>query len=184
MTGTHQTSLPHKPGNSFAAVPLSASLQLGMDAWRPIRLARTGVHRAHSLQQRPVRNNMGRRRSMDPGVIASLGHAEHARHRGNRKVGLVRAHKPEEPDGTAPVSRANQVAAFERMSRSTRSCLFSRRRRANSSRSEAAKPGTASFRPPSCLSAAAAQPLIDGALGSNSRARSSGDRPAQTIPTI
>jgi hypothetical protein len=43
---------------------------------------------------------------------------------GNRKAGLVRAHEPEEPGGTALVSRANQAAAFERISRSRRSCLL------------------------------------------------------------
>ena len=70
------------------------------------------------------------------------------------------------------------------MSRSSRSCLFSRRSRANSSRSAAARPGFVSSRRPSCLSAAATHAPINCAVGSNSRARSSGDRPARTRSTI
>ena len=50
--------------------------------------------------------------------------------------------QPEDPDGTAPVSRANQAAARERISRSTRSCLFSRRSRLSSSRLSAVIAGT------------------------------------------
>ena len=74
---------------------------------------------------------------MSPSMITGLRHAEHARHCGDREDGLIRAHELEDPGGTAPVSRANQAAARERMSRSTRSCLFSRRSRTNSSRSAA-----------------------------------------------
>ena len=130
VTGTDQASLPHQPRNPFAAVLLAMPLQFGMDAGRSIRLARAGVHRAHSLQQRRVSRGMDRRRAVNPGVVARLGHAEHARHGGKWEAGLVGAHEPEEPDGTAPVSRANQAAAFDKISRSTRSCLFSRRKRA------------------------------------------------------
>jgi hypothetical protein len=36
--------------------------------------------------------------------------------------GLVRTDELEDPDGIAPVSRANQVAARERMSRLRRDC--------------------------------------------------------------
>ena len=91
----------------------------------------------------------GGRWPLQPGIVTRLGHAEHACHRGNREAGLVRAHEPEEPDGSVPVSRANQAAAFERISRSSRSCLFSRRSRVNSSRSNAVRPGAASSRRPS-----------------------------------
>lgn len=77
--------------------------------------------------QRRISNGMGRRRPVQPRVVARLGYVEHARHRGNREAGLVRAHEPEEPDGSVPASRANQAVAFERISRSSRSCLFSRR---------------------------------------------------------
>src|SRR5438270_167633 len=51
-----------------------------------------------------------------------------------------------------PMTGANQAAAFERISRSSRSCLFSRRSRVNSSRSNAVRPGAAASRRPSCRS--------------------------------
>ena len=88
---------------------------------------------------------MNGRWPMPPSLKTSLGHAEHAGHGGNRETGLVRAHEPEEPDDTAPVSRANQAAAFDKISCSTRNCLFSRRSRDNSSRSAALRPGSAIF---------------------------------------
>ncbi len=51
---------------------------------------------------------------------------------------MVRANELEDLDGIAPVSRVNQAAARERMSRSSGSCLFSLRSRASSSSSAAA----------------------------------------------
>src|SRR6202035_4365470 len=137
-----------------------------------------------ALQQGRVGRGAGGRWPLQPGIVARLGHAEHACHRGNREAGLVRAHEPEEPDGSVPVSRANQAAAFERISRSSRSCLFSRRSRVNSSRSNALRPGAASSRRPSFRSAWATHARMEWPLGSNSRARSSGLRPARTRSTI
>ncbi len=135
---------------------------------------------SHPLQQRHLGKCVGRGQALPPGLAAQFRHAEHARQRGNRKDSLVRAHELEDPDGIAPVSQANQAAARERMSRSSRSCLFSRRSRANSSRSTAAKPALFSSRPPSCRPAFATHARIDSADGSNSRARSAGSRPAET----
>ena len=171
MAGPNQSGLPHQPRDWLAAMPLALGPQISMHPRCPIGLTRRRVHGSDPFQQRLVGDGMGRGWAANPGMVARLGHAEHARHGGDRKAGLVRAHEPEEPDGTAPVSRANQAAAFERMSRSSRSCLFSRRSRANSSRSAALRPGNASSRRPACLSAAATQAPIDCAVGSNSRAR-------------
>src|SRR3954447_14148849 len=90
-----------------------------------------------------IRSGMRRGRATAPGIVAGLRHAEHACHQRDREAGLVRAHEPEDPDGITPVSRANQAVARERMSRSRRSCLFSRRSRLNSSRSAALRPASA-----------------------------------------
>ena len=142
------------------------------------------MHGLDALQQGRVGRGAGGRWPLQPGIVTRLGHAEHACHRGNREAGLVRAHEPEEPDGSVPVSRANQAAAFERISRSSRSCLFSRRSRVNSSRSNAVRPGAASSRRPSFRSTWATHARMEWPLGSNSRARSSGLRPARTRSTI
>ena len=184
MAGAHQARLTHQTSDPLAAVPLSAPTQIGMDARRPVGLPRTGMHRLDALQQGRVGRGVGGRWPLQPGVVARLGHAEHACHCGNRERGLVRAHEPEEPDGSVPVSRANQAAAFDRISRSGRNCLFSRRSRVNSSRSAAVRPGATSSRRPSFRSAWETQARMEWPLGSNSRARSSGLRPARTRSTI
>jgi hypothetical protein len=49
-------------------------------------------------------------------MIAAGGDTQHAAHRGDWIVGLVIAHEPEPFGGIAFVSRANQAAAFERIS--------------------------------------------------------------------
>lgn len=57
------------------------------------------------------------------------------------ETGPVRAHESVPPfGGTAPVSRANQAAACERMSRSILSCRFSRRSRVSSCLSAVVSP--------------------------------------------
>lgn len=58
---------------------------------------------------------------------------------GRRNVGDIGSPQPVRA-GSVPVSRANQAAAFERMSRSSPSCLFLRRSRTTSSRSGSARP--------------------------------------------
>ena len=73
-------------------------------------------------------------------------------------------------------SEPGQAAAFERISRSSRSWRFSRRSRQSSSRSAVVRPPLPR---PALLSLCATQFLIDCAVGSNSRASSSGVRPAR-----
>jgi hypothetical protein len=150
----------------------------------PIRLTRGRVNRSDPFQQHLVGDRTGRWRAPAPSVVARFRHAEPACHRGDRKVSLVRAHECEDPGGTAPVSRANQAAARERMSRSRRNCLFSRRNRISSSRSEGVTTALSSFGRPSCRSATATQWRIECEVGSNSHASSSGSRPARTSSTI
>ena len=171
-TGTDQASHTHQPRDPLAAMLLPISPQLRMHAWRSIRGARGGMDGPDPLQQRRVRDRMGGRRSMSPSMVTGLRYAEHARHCGDREDGLIRAHELEDPGGTAPVSRANQAAARERMSRSTRSCLFSRRSRTNSSRSAAPRVSLFSSRRPLWRSTCATQLRIDCDVGSNSRASS------------
>ena len=101
-----------------------------------------------------------------------------------RSEGITDERRVMEESERESVSRANQAAAFDRMSRSSRNCLFSRRSRVNSSRSAAVRPGATSSRRPSFRSAWATHARMEWPLGSNSRARSSGLRPARTRSTI
>ena len=69
-----------------------------------------------------------------------------------RIVGLIPLPEFEPFDGIDPVSRANQAAAFDKISRSIVSWRFSRHRRPSSWRSSVVRP---SARPPSSRSACA-----------------------------
>src|SRR5260370_37047312 len=83
-----------------------------------VSLVRRHVDGLDPLHQHPVSDSTSGRRTTEPRIVARLGHAEHACHRCDREYGLVRAHEPEDPDAILPVSRANQAAAFARISRS------------------------------------------------------------------
>ena len=153
----------------------------GMDAGRPIGTARGRMDLADAPQQRRVRPCPLRGFPAAPRVIAAGGDLQQPAHHGNRIHGLVGSHELEDPDGTEPVSRANQAAAFARISRSWRSRRFSRFSRRSSSRSAPVNP---SARRPASRSACATQFRIACAEGSNSRDSSSGVRPAPTSSII
>ena len=86
---------------------------------------------------------------------------------------IVQGEQDEKPAATGAASRSpRQVSIpldFGR--RSTRNCLFSCRSQVNSPRSAAVRPGTASSRRPSFLSAWATHARMKWPLGSDSRAR-------------
>src|SRR5260370_810469 len=83
--------------------------------------------------------------------------------------------------GSAPVSVANQAAAFESISRSSRSTRFSRRNRLSSSRSAVVSP---SLRRPSSSPACLTHLRIALAEASNSRANCAIGRPARANSMI
>src|SRR5262249_37829480 len=118
---------------------------------------------------------------LHPRIVATGGDTQQPTHAGNRIVRLVIAHELEPFRGIVFVSRANQAAAFDRISRSSLSWRFSRRSRLSSSRSAVVRPPSPR---PALRSHWANQFLIDCAVGSNSRASSSGERPARTSSTI
>ncbi len=105
--------------------------------------------------------------SSTPRVVPAGGDAQHTALRGHGIDRLVIAHEPEPFDGIDPVSLANQAVAFARISRSSFSYRFSRRRRRSSPRSSVVRP---SLRRPSSRSAWPTQLRIAPAEGSNSRA--------------
>ena len=126
MTGAQQPGGAHQARNPLAAMlfAICPELERGSRAWTrgaAIQPPRGGVDGADAHQQRVIGSRMGRWRTIAPSVIACRGDAKHMRHGRDGKPGLVAAHDPEDPDDTAPVSRANQAAAFDRMSRSSRS---------------------------------------------------------------
>ena len=111
-----------------------------MNARRAIRTARTRVNALDPFRQQRVDARPLRGPTLEPRIEAAGGNTQQATCLGNGMVCLVRAHELEDPDGIEPVSRANQAAAFAKISRSRRSCLFSRRKRASSCRSAVVRP--------------------------------------------
>jgi hypothetical protein len=69
-------------------------------------------------QQRRVCLGPGRGGPGSLGVIAAGGDLQQAAHHGDRMHGPGGSHKLEPLDGIEPVSRANQAAAFAKISRS------------------------------------------------------------------
>ncbi len=131
--------------------------------------------------ERRIRRYAGRGGALPPRVVAAGGDAQHAAQRGDRMRGLMDSHEVDSFGGIEPVCRANQAAPFFRISRSSRSVLFSRRNRRSSSRSSVVRP---SERRPLSRAAGVPQIRIDYAVGSNFSANSSGLRPARAISTI
>src|SRR5688500_12588030 len=177
-----QTRFAHEPCHSLAthAQPVFLA-KLSVNGWRAVAAFALAMDRMNARQKRNVRPPSRRHRPIPPGVKSTHRHSEQPAHLPYRKGGLVRLHESEERFGVAVLAFANQAAAFDRMSRSSFSCRFSRRSRSSSSRS-------ASLTPPSPLpslsSACLTQYLIVPAAGPNSRARCAGTRPARTSSTI
>src|ERR1700674_1862221 len=116
-----------------------------------------------------------------PGVVATGRDFQYAAHGGDPVAGLIRVHELERRDGTEPVSVANQAAAFDSISRSSRSTRFSRRSRLSSSRSAVVRP---SLRTPPSRPACLTHLRIALAEASNSRANCAIGRPVRANSMI
>ena len=114
-----KTSLAHQTRDALLADVDAIGLELGMDAGRAVRAFGGRVDRANALDQHGIVLGAPRQRPLRPRVIPAGGDAQHAAQRGHRVDGPVLAHELEPLDGIAFVSRANQAAAFDRISRST-----------------------------------------------------------------
>ena len=71
------------------------------------------------------RRDARRRAAPQPRLVTAARDSQHSAHRRHPVFGLIRLHERKDLPGTALVSRANQAAAFLRISRSSRS-RFSR----------------------------------------------------------
>src|ERR1700722_13220703 len=178
---TGETGLRHQSRHPLASYISTLGRELGVNARRAVGPARARMRYLDLRDQHGVGLGPLRWPPLPPCIVATGGDTQQLAHGDDRITCLVIAHEPEPFAGIAFVSPANQAAAFERISRSTRSWRFSRRSRLSSSRSAVVRPP--SPRPPlraDCVT----QFLIDCAVGSNSAANSSGVRPACTSSTI
>src|SRR5713101_5799694 len=139
------------------------------------------MNRADACSKFRVGARPCRRRALAPRIVAAGGDGQHPAHRGNCVHGLIRVHELERRDGSEPVSVANQAAAFDSISRSSRSTRFSRRNRLSSSRSAVVSP---SLRRPSSSPACLTHLRIALAEASNSRANCATGRPARANSMI
>jgi len=108
--------LLHQPLDALATHTNAGFLQLGVDARGAAGLAGCPVNRSDAGSEIRIGPGVLAGHSSLPGVEASLGHAEDPAHRLDREHGLVRSHESEDRERVAPLSCANQAAAFERIS--------------------------------------------------------------------
>src|SRR5262249_15442856 len=139
------------------------------------------MDRNDAIPQHGILARAPRRAASRPRMIAAGGDAQNTAHRGQRMNGPVLAHESVSFGGTVFVSRANQAAARERMSRSTLSWRFSRRKRWSSWGSAEVNPSAP--RPPSPAGCATPVRRVF-AVGPDSPSNSPGVRPARTRSTI
>ena len=149
-TGAPQLGGAHQARDPLATHPPAPRDQLGMDPWGPVGPARVAVNRLNRRRQRGVLSRPLTRGPSVPRVVPAGGDLQHSAQGGDRMGGPVHLHEREDPEGIASVSRANQAAAFFKISRSSRSVALSRRKRRSSARSTVVRP---SARLPSSRSA-------------------------------
>src|SRR5438445_727372 len=156
-----QPGAPHQPGHPLTANVEAAGGELGMNPGDAVGPARLAMDRLDLRGEFHIGPGAGRQRPLAPGEVPAGGDTQHAAQPGDRMEGLMGGHELESLDGLEVVSRANQAAAFFRISRSSRSCRTSRRSRRTSSRFSVVRP---SVRWPASSAACCTQFLIGWAM--------------------
>src|SRR6185312_15095368 len=124
--------LLEQPGHTLAADADAGGAQIAMDARRAIGAARRSMEVPDPIQQLAIVDASRALGTILPRIVPASGDAQDAAHGGKGMGGPIRLHESESFDGIDPVSRANQAAAFFKISRSSRSVAFSRRSRCSS----------------------------------------------------
>ena len=145
---------------------------------RPVGAAAFLVDGSDRLGQLLIFPSSPRRQSAAPRIVPAGEDFQQTAHRGHSMQGLVPLHEFGDLGGIEPGCRANQAAAFAKISRSCRSCRFSRLNLTSSCLSPVVNP---SWRRPSSRSACTTQLPIVRTEGSYLRASASGLCPARTI---
>ena len=102
---------------------------LGVDARRAVRLTRRLVDRPNPLGEQLVLPRAGGRSPVSPGVLPSPGDPHDATQRADTVIRLLRLNEPVHAWRVGRSSSAKKAAAFRRISRSSRTILFSRFKR-------------------------------------------------------
>src|SRR6185437_12897644 len=178
-----QPSAAHQPRHPLAShTYLVLQAQLHVDPRRSVSaLEGTLVDLVHQRSQLHISALTLRHRSVLPVIEPRSGDLKQPAHDAHRVQGLILIHESEERFEFGTVSCANQAAAFDRISRSICSRLFSRRRRVSSSRSAVVRPPSPR---PSSRSACLTHRLIAQMEGPNRCERSLSGWPARCSSTI
>ena len=129
-----QTAFAHETSDALTADAQIIRLvrQVGVNTRNAVRPARRPMKLLNEISQGGIGEGTFGRSAFSPRVVAAWGDLQNTALRGDGILGLIRLYEFEGLGGIASVSRANQAAAFDKISRSMRSCLFSRRRRVSS----------------------------------------------------
>ena len=172
--GALQTGRFHQARHPLPSHVVSGIDQFGMNARDSVGRSGVPMYGLDLGLKFPIGPSTGRWLTIAPRIVPAGGDAQNTAQSSNWIIGLMGSHEFEDPSGIVPVSRANQAAAFDRISRSCFSRRFSRRKRRSSSCSAVVRP---SLRWPDDSSACWTQFRIICDDGSNSCPSSSGVRP-------
>src|SRR4030095_3985812 len=126
-TDASQPGLLEQPRDALATAMHADGAQIAVKPWCAVGASRLLMERADLLGQLLVLHRPRTGLAALPRVVPASGDAQHTAHGGDGMGGPMRLHESEPFDGIDPVSRANQAAAFFKISRSSRSVGFSRR---------------------------------------------------------
>src|SRR4030095_7179748 len=129
-----QPGARHQASDPFLADRSARFFDLGENSRCSVWRARGTMDARDLIEQKQVLLLVGRWFTLEPGIITAPRDLQYSALQIDRVEGLVRLYEFVEPSGITPVSRANQAAAFFRISRSCFSCRFSRRKRLSYSR--------------------------------------------------
>src|SRR5579864_1225833 len=152
--GAVKSTLPHQARNALITDAKALIAQIFFEPWSTICLTRLTVQRLDAIAKHDIGLVARRWGTFAPRIIPARGNTEHTAQRDDVVMGLIRLHEFERLSGIELVSRANQAAAFDKISFSIVSRLFSRRKRESSARSSLVKP---SLRLPASRSACLTQ---------------------------
>src|SRR5674476_184065 len=134
-TDTSQTEFTHRFGDRFAADDLTVVTQISQNLRRPRHLIGFAVEPADLLLNDLGPDRPFRRFTFEPGIKSRPRNLEQPRHPFDTEIALLRVHQCERFSFVSEASWAKKSDAFFKNARSIFSSEFSRRRRANSTRS-------------------------------------------------
>src|SRR5579884_4018239 len=137
--GALDFALSHDARDALVAHAKAFISQVVLQSRAAVVVTRLTMQRFKAISKQQVRSLSLRRRPLQPRIITARGNTERFAKNRCFEFGLIGLHEFERLSGIELVSRANQAAAFDRISFSMVSRLFSRRNFESSARSSETK---------------------------------------------